>query len=62
MEINPGQEQESRPMNNEEMQPGIAMETASPLDQLDRKRGCKVLLKGANMFIHTHRHAVPGDN
>lgn len=58
MEINPGQEQESRPMNNEEIQPGIAMETASPLDQLDRKRGCVLLLKGA----HTHAHAVPGDN
>ncbi len=45
-------------MNNEEIQPGIAMETASPLDQLDRKRGCVLLLKGA----HTHAHAVPGDN
>lgn len=46
MEINPGQEQESKAMNNEEIQPGIAMETASPLDQLDRKRGCTLLLKG----------------
>lgn len=39
-------------MNNEEIQPGIAMETASPLDQLDRKRGCTLLLKGAR--AHTH--------
>lgn len=41
-------------MNNEEIQPGIAMETASPLDQLDRKRGCTLLLKGARAHTHTH--------
>lgn len=64
MEINPGQEQESKAMNNEEIQPGIAMETASPLDQLDRKRGCTLLLKGARTHTDTHTHTsiFPGDN
>lgn len=43
-------------MNNEEIQPGIAMETASPLEQLDRKRGCMLLLKGAH--THTCSHTL----
>lgn len=70
MEINPGQEQESRSMNNEEIQPGITMETASPLDQQDRKRGGMLLLKGAHMLLLTHTlthtrtetHTSLGDN
>lgn len=49
MEITPGQEQESRSMNNEEIQPGIVMETASPLDHLDRKKGLHIVIKK-----HTH--------
>lgn len=54
MEINPGQEQENKPLNNEETQPGIAMETAFPLDQLDRKTGCIMLLKEAYTLCHAH--------
>lgn len=47
--------QESSPMNNEEMQPGIAMETASPHDQLDKKRVCTLLLK-------EHTDTVPSED
>lgn len=58
MEINPGQEQEYRPMNNEETQLGIAMETASPLNQRDRKRGYVLLLNWCTICLRTQMHTL----
>lgn len=55
MERNLGQEQEIRSMNNEEIQPGITMETASPwISYCIPEKGLHGVIKRALTLVHTH--------